>query len=1566
MFRFEDQNKPSFNMGAPTAEPKLSLTEDELHDVTYGAMLSGEDPVAKYKQTMEEYAQTGQSEYINSLKEQINMDTNIIRRNTIVKAIEDPALPAEMKQAAIKEYYETNQLSPQLKEVYSEYIAAQYPKANTNLNDFVEGFFQKEVAAEAIDKDLNNFAKDLSGSSWEVFAEVAPWLAPLIALNPYTMALPIAADLRSGYLATRVANATKNKDSSVLSDIWTTLFKGEAFEGTRQYFKSLPPNEKRDAVRRMLAAVKELPAYDVEKYKLVQSMYEAEDYTLLDRALDNSMLLLDSTIGLMGKSTKATKVSPKSPLGRTATHNPTVASTVAGSALVDETGEIAKAFGETHASIVGQILPKVNQEMIDGLSVEASKEFIKIISGVDEVGQEAATLAARNELLYPPELKDKVISTIYDSLSSTKSATVHLGKSGVSSIDELGEQGDMAFKGVVTLGKTSDSSFTNYEEALLAAKTYAKENGVEGVISIVKMDETGKLVPATVPKDPTGVWVGQGARPKTPPAQGEYYLQHQWNHTYNPMDLALLGEDAIKINFSFLGRDWKLLSRAATAMARGPLGRYLFAGNMMPERVMGAASTAIDRTASLEQGFVQKLNKYVADSSVAVKGHVFDFIIDGERQSKIFTYDEITQKLRAQGVPKKDIEKVAEGYFVYRQVADWQYSALNAITRRRMVADKVRSFEIEGKQIYGKEATEISGVDAVWDIRTNSIRTLGKGELAEATAKGGALIKLHDPIRQGDDIANFVLSANKPLGGDLPGFVLPYIKGYAPRFNDNAYFLVRTPKGLMVDGKKVTEGFDNFRTTHAAGDEKALLDAKAVELNQKDPTGFYEVKRDRMEEKNILSEAKIYRQNVMQSKHRGEEELFGATREDPLVSLHKLVKSVANLRAMDEFMDAYRKSYVAKYGMFTGHTFPKSRAAIGARPNMTIEESKKLKEAFVAFDYLDSLLLSARYDQVAWQQGMNAIGEVIEPVSMGMAKAVKFAGKELYPIELVRRLTTHMMISLNTIAQRVVQGSALLAMPAIDSTLWNPKNFVNFSRQTLLFKYGLNAWKSDSLAMRGMPDDLIIKASAKMSGLPEQEYKQILTELKESGLVASVDRNIIIEGVFDHSHKALKEEALPKAGRMLQTGVQAIPAIGRKLGFDSGEADNLIGTYLVARRRFIKNNPGIEVGSPYFKAKVHADAREMSWGMNRAGAFSYQNNILALPLQFITAPHKAVLSLTTSKVFTAAEKGKLFGMYLAMYGGAGAGLGAAITAMREEYGEDLSPEGWTLLQGGLVDWGINALINMLWDEKDEHTHLVLSQRFSPISGGISGTAMGVLLEGISEDTISKLFFGPSWSLLNEKSGKLTVAIRDMAALYKTEKVTMDNFDEYLREAAEITTGGTNWMKMRVAYNSGILLATNGYPIDKHATRMEALGKLFGVQTAMEVESRLIGEKIRGTEKDYKEAGKYIYESFVRGSRVKDVKDPNYIAKINKKMSAYLSLEQDPMIQRAVIDASKELNTRALKDQGEHIQTNMYNSAWNKTKEDNVALSNLLRSSPKPQLNDLADNLNKITGHPENF
>jgi hypothetical protein len=347
-----------------------------------------------------------------------------------------------------------------------------------------------------------------------------------------------------------------------------------------------------------------------------------------------------------------------------------------------------------------------------------------------------------------------------------------------------------------------------------------------------------------------------------------------------------------------------------------------------------------------------------------------------------------------------------------------------------------------------------------------------------------------------------------------------------------------------------------------------------------------------------------------------------------------------------------------------------------------------------------------------------------------------------------------------------------------------------------------------------------------------------------------------------------------------------------------------------------------------------------------------------MPLQFITAPHKALLSMTTSKLLSPAEKARLFGMYVALYGSYGTIALGAVNWMREQEGDILPAAGWSLVQGGLMDVTANGLINMLLDEKDEHTDLAMSQRFSPLGGTFP---FADFLAGLSEDPIGQLFLGPSWSLFNDKNGKIPRVLRDIATMWKTEEITPENFDDYLMKATEFTTGGTNWMKYRIAMNTGIMVASSGMPVDKQATRMEAIAKLIGVSSKAEVDSWMLQQKFKDSKKEYEDAGKYIHQSIMRRAREREAQGENFTTAFNDGIRHYLSFERDPLIKKAIIDAAKQQNKYILKDSGQNIESMLYRDAYNRSLEDNRALSNLLRSSTDPRLNQLADKLNKITG-----
>lgn len=1531
MFRFEDQNKPTYNFEAEQFSAKTTFNQVEQDNIAYASLLSGNNPIESYQRIMEEYRQQGDSQFVNGLIEQANKDTDLVRRAVIQKTIKDPNLPKDIKLKALQNYYTTGEMDQSLRDTYAEFIAAQYPRTVPDPNAFTSAFFEKELVAEQIDKELNDFGKDLTGGSWQVFADVAPWLAPLLALNPLTLAIPVAASARKGYLANQITQAAQNKDFSFFKDTFNTLFAGEGVESTRQYLKSLPPKEKLEAVKRIRKVIEQLPMMDYERFRYMQSFVEAEDYTMLDRIIDDTIFVMDGVLlAVLGKTAaRAKQISPKSPLGTTAAHNPTVGGNLAGSAIVDDSGQVAQALGETHASIIGSLLPKEANELISGLTQEANPELLRIIQGIDENSLEALRIASRNELLYSPELKATVSNKIYEAIRSAKGMVPHLGKSKVNSIEQLGEVGDEVFKGSVIFGKNADEGWNTAEEALEAADLWLKGSKVEGTPTAVKIAD-------------------------------KYFIQHSWQHTYNPMDLMLWGEMAIRTPIGKIpGFSWT--DDVLTMIARHRIGRSLFAQSAYDKRLVGVAHRAIDRQFSIEKDTLVALNRYLAEAPVRVRQNVDVLLKEGEDLGKTWTLPEVTAKLRAQGLTDKEVEAGIKGYYVYRRIADWQYIISNTAKKAAMEADNVKQFMFGNKAVFAKAVPQQAvSSGKMWNFATNTVDEITKTQLDELYKAGGTVVKLRETIRVGDDIFTQAIAKAGTTANELPDHVLPYIKGWLPRTAENTYFVQRIPLEATVDGIKITDPnkLKEFATTHHAANTKKEAEKSIKELQKEDPFGKYEWRRERTEVSSIIEDAKIHSSNMAHSYSRGANPLPGAENIDPLIGLHRLVKSLARHAAMDDFIKTFQSTWLKKYGDLHGYNFPQTYGEIGSKVNAATlgsEDLRRLKEARSHFDYFESVVMTARYDQRMWQNAMIAISSLAEPISGGVAKAVKDTLKKTMPLDIGRRLATHLLISLNPVAQRVVQSlGQALTLPAINPKLFNPLEFGRWSAQTLAVKWGVNSFRTGTKILGWIPEDHLVAVGSKLAMMKPEEYKQLLIDIKESGLLSSIDQNTIIEGVFTRADVAMTESRLQQTTRQIKSGVKAIPAAGRKVGFDSGEQDNLVMSYLVMRDRLKRMRPDLDTNSRFFKEQVAADTREITFSMNRAGTFQYQNNILAMPLQFIAAPHKALLQLTTSKTLTNAEKVRMAGMYMAMFGGFGTVAATAVKKLREEFGDVLPDEAWVAIEGGLLDWGGNYLISEL---TGTNSQLALSERFSPIGGKFP---IQDFLEGLSDHNIVQLFSGPSWSLLNESSGKIPRAIRDISQLYTTEGVTAENMTDYLLDIVELTAGGTNWMKYRVAENTGYLIATNGIPIDKQATSAEAIAQILGVQTKEQKEAWMLQQKFKDLEKEYDDAGKYIHETMRRRAFELMAQGVPFDEAYNAQVKKFLAYERDPMVQKSIIDASKTWNKRMLQDTGQNIQSLMLNDYYKRSEEENRKLMNYLESSSNPKFQEIAKNLKKIT------
>lgn len=1505
---FTDSSK--VNLDAPVVSPIADPAQVEKEVAGYAAILTSQQPLEQYKTIMTEFEATGKSNNLNSILNQLKVEKDSKLQKTIASIIEAPDVSRQDKQAALQYYNQNRGVLPSLKERFSLQAATTNPNANADLDAFVQGMSEKEQSLGEIQQEINKTGANLSGSALGAFGGL------LLEVIPFVGAA------YKGYQLSEIKQAVDGKDYGFLRSVWNGVMQGTAEKDIREGIKAIPTTEgKKAAIRRILEVIKELPGTDYNKYTALQASVEGDlenwEKNLFDVlgvfGAGVGVVVVGKTAGKVAKVKVTPSVNTDSLLGRAAAHNPAAASRLAGNAVVDESGEIAAGIGARQEQIVSDMLSKPESEVGHALNVEASAEVRALLAPLDEAGKIVLANTERNALLYPKELMDDLSSSIKDIVTSVKSAAVHIGKSEFN-VTETGISGKAVF------GKTEIDPFHSYQEALDAAKQLAPELP-EGAITIVKPARGGGLRPAYA----------------TTTAKGDHYLQFNYAKEVTAQDVVLFGPDAVRIRFDMFGKEWKGVSDLLTrvALSGGKVGNYLFAHHAMPQQAAAAAFSSFDKALAVEEPFITYARQFVAQQSKENRKMVNQLLKEGEDFSeggqlgKVFEYGDVIKKSLAKGISQSEAEEVAKGYYVYRRIADWMYTLADRSKSKALRQDGFKWITPSGSgRVAGRVAskTEVEDVRSVVSQTTGDVVSISKKELEDMYDQGESLVRLAYPLKQGDTTVRFARVGKGFTEAEIEGGALPHIRGYVPRGYDNNYFVVRTPSRMELDGHTVTDKniLEQNRTTHAAAD--SMLDAERLKrkLQEADPTGVYDVKRERLSEKSVLEQADVFRQNMIHSSRRGAEALEGGKQIDPLVGMMSLVQSLSKKTAMEDFLEATKKDFVRQYGDFLAEkgVFPKGADEIISKANMTVAESTKFKQARSVYNWLEGMMIMQRYDSSLWKDVMYGAGEFAEKFAPVLGNLLRGIGKH-YPMDYLRKVSTAMFISLRPARQILLQPSQLMLYSSIDPKLINPAEGIKFFSKIGALGFA-KFYKNGSKMGQMIPDELIIKVGARGFNQTEEEFKKTLEAFKESGLLQSVDSNMLVDGLYSKKHKKLVESFGETLGRHAESATGFLPRLGRQLGFDRGEEINLAGSWIIARDRFVRMNPDVDVHSGFAKETISSTARELAFSMSRPGAFQYQKNALSTPLQFIAAPHKALLALTTSKTLTAQEKARLMAAHFILYGAAGLGIQKVVSEyLRSNVGDALPEEFYLGLEGGMADWGVNTLAHLMTDKDGEKTRIDISGAFSPLSGGVF--PFGQFLDSLSEDPFAVTLLGPSWNIVDPQKGRLTSAVRDISSIMRGDEDSGKKFKEIAMRASELTSGGTDWMKYRMARDFDLLVASNGSILDDRITAAETLAKLFGIGTIREGVWYEELKKFSDEEKEVKNAVKYIYSGFAKVAPLYG-KDPEAFEKYNKTVSAYMSTIQDPLLKRKMQEEFRKYSQQQLKTLGYSVTTQMYDGA----------------------------------------
>jgi hypothetical protein len=259
------------------------------------------------------------------------------------------------------------------------------------------------------------------------------------------------------------------------------------------------------------------------------------------------------------------------------------------------------------------------------------------------------------------------------------------------------------------------------------------------------------------------------------------------------------------------------------------------------------------------------------------------------------------------------------------------------------------------------------------------------------------------------------------------------------------------------------------------------------------------------------------------------------------------------------------------------------------------------------------------------------------------------------------------------------------------------------------------------------------------------------------------------------------------------------------------------------------------MSSTAVQAEVAGKARNFTYNMNAAGDMPYNQNTLALVFQFMQVPHKALLTMTTNRVLTPKQKGKLLAFNSVMY----TLPPAALISWFGSDGADILPENQearTAVLQGLEGYMFNTLIKQatgMNSSIDIHGIAPLDPHglYEFMHNIFTGEFGAVLASTPS----GQLFFGNNPRITNfvKSTARYTNLIDDY------ENPT--EFSKVAKDASMMFSGFSNAFKAAYVIEYGRKYGTLGGTTDSTVETPNAIALAFGFQSMEDAINRHLSD-----------------------------------------------------------------------------------------------------------------------------
>lgn len=1005
-------------------------------------------------------------------------------------------------------------------------------------------------------------------------------------------------------------------------------------------------------------------------------------------------------------------------------------------------------------------------------------------------------------------------------------------------VKELGE--GVAIRAVY--GPT-DSGFASMQDAVNMAAWSLRESGVtkdqikllrrdgSNYVEIPRAEYDALLYDKVVAENISGAKMQVSVKRK--PSDILVAVDHQYK--FSPADVSKWAEADVKYNiFDRMG----LLTGTAGV---GSLQRHLVdAHSMLHPNITMGATVAVDRAAGMEKELLE-LGKTFADNfskaDKEMQAVMQKMIREANDHGKEFSYTEMV----AAGLRDSEIQAMKE----WRKYWDTIYMLENKDLAKTLKARGYMEFidEASDTRLFAKPVArnQAGKVGRALDPTTGEVVRLSDAQVKELYEKEGTFAKLKQPMVVNDEAVEFMVTMNAPGKSYLRAItedtqVLNYRKGYYAVHYKDPYFVVERVKNSR--GEVLFERA--IATSGSRKDAEALAAAKAATDGRVFNDDFFvrgDVKKLDMSSNDYWDLQQVRGRSAQKVRGKRLEEADTNVVDpaqsnilDPVESMIISARSISHRAPMRDMIETTKARFLAQYeqflpmGEFGQKVLPNSVGEVMYRGGP--EDAKKLADAKTTFEYIKYL-----------EDGyINHIDDTYKAALKGMAdiagnaglaktdKALRWMADGRGPSAMGKNLAFNLYLALNPLRQFVVQSHQAVQLAAnypawIASGKAIPELTVLMAKQ-----FGAK-----------VPDSLL-----KGAGLTAKQADEMFEQFRKTGQIAAIDKQNLIRGSLLDLADTMNL-GRTNAGKAWRIGTAPI-TWSRRLGFDAGESVNTMTAWLANRDAAIRAGKSLSDSS--VAAEVAAKARNYTYNMNAAGDMPYNQNALAAIFQFMQVPHKAMLTMTTNRVLTPAQKSRLLAFNSVMY----TLPPAAMISWFGESGFDVLPENQeardAIIQG-FEGYMLNKLLSLTTGEDTT----VDWSGLSPMD--MYGT-MEFITSLFTTDAGTIIASTPSGQLLFGNNPRLTNFAKTTARYFNLVDDYQDptTFGQVATEFAKLSSGFSNAYKAAYVLEYNKKFGTLGGVTDSKMPTPNAIAQVLGFGSLSDAQSRYVNEKLYSKSQDF--------------------------------------------------------------------------------------------------------------------